>query len=258
MYGRPSIAGSPDGPESGRSAPETIAGVPVSVLVVDDEPHSRREICRAITHDERLRLAGVAEGVARATEFARTRRPMVIVTEVRMRGVTGTALLERLRCDAPSARLVVASSSSRPHDVLSVMSAGACGYLVKPSGSEDIEVVPAILAAARGQFWLSPLVARTLVDELLRSLGQQPAADAGSPPPLTPRERSVLLLLSRGMTNREIASALRIGETTVKTHVGNIIVKLNVRNRLEAVTVALQLGVIGTPAERTVGAATAA
>jgi DNA-binding NarL/FixJ family response regulator len=127
-------------------------------------------------------------------------------------------------------------------DVLEALRAGARGYVVKASAQE--EIVAAILATARGEAWLSPKVAGRLVDEFRHLPAVTLEETLREESHLTPREQMVLARLAQGMTNREIAEALAIAETTVKTHLQHILDKLHARNRLEAASFALKLGLI--------------
>jgi DNA-binding NarL/FixJ family response regulator len=140
----------------------------------------------------------------------------------------------------PGVKVIALTVSEEQEDLLEALRAGARGYVVKSAA--HTEVVGAILAVARGESWLSPRIAGKLIDEYARlpsTLVRETLADQ---PKLTTRERSVLARLAQGMTNREIANVLDIRETTVKTHVKNLLEKLHARNRLEAAAIALRFG----------------
>jgi DNA-binding NarL/FixJ family response regulator len=140
----------------------------------------------------------------------------------------------------PAIEVIALTVSEDQEDVLEALRAGARGYVVKSAAQG--EIIPAILAAARGESWLSPRIAGKLIDEFTRLPSTVVREALKEQAYLTPREQSVLSRLAEGMTNREIADALNIAETTVKTHLQNILEKLHVRNRLEAAAVAFKLG----------------
>jgi DNA-binding NarL/FixJ family response regulator len=173
--------------------------------------------------------------------------PDVMLVDLRMPGMRGPELTAKVKQTVPAVEVVVLTVSEDQEDLLAALRAGARGYVLKAAAQS--ETVPALLAAARGESWLSPKMAAMLIDEFTRlpsSLFRNALADQAY---LTPRELSLLSRLAQGMTNREIAHAMNIAETTVKTHLKNILEKLHARNRLEAAAIALRFGLAELPPE---------
>jgi DNA-binding NarL/FixJ family response regulator len=212
---------------------------PVTAVLIDDHAMFRQALCRLLARDGRVRVVGVAENGQKGLDCVREERPAVVVTDLRMPGIPGAEVTRRIRKESPGAAVLVLTVSKDQGDVLDALRAGARGYILKSAVHH--EVVSAILAAARRESWLSPKVAASLIDELVHL----PVPDLKKPlskdPQLTPRERAVLTHLADGMTNRQIAEALGIAETTVKTHLQHILSKLDARNRLQAAVFGMQL-----------------
>jgi DNA-binding NarL/FixJ family response regulator len=218
---------------------------PVTVVVVEDHAIFRQAICRILSKDRRIKVIGVADGGELGLSYARTRRPDVVVTDLRMRGLRGAEVTRAVVSSLPEVRVIALTVSEEQEDLLEALRAGARGYVVKSVA--QAEIVNAILAVARGESWLSPRIAGKLIDEYARLPSTVVREVLAGQPDLTARERSVLARLAQGMTNREIAQALDIGETTVKTHVKNLLEKLHARNRLEAAAVAFRFGLTTEP-----------
>jgi DNA-binding NarL/FixJ family response regulator len=218
---------------------------PVTVVVVEDHALFRQAICRILSKDRRIKVIGVADSGAVGVSYARDRRPDVVLTDLRMRGVRGVELTKIVVGSLPGVRVIALTVSEEQEDLLEALRAGARGYVVKSVA--QAEIVSAILAVARGESWLSPRIAGKLIDEYARLPSTLVRETLEDQPDLTAREISVLARLAQGMTNREIAHALDIGETTVKTHVKNLLEKLHARNRLEAAAVAFRFGLTTKP-----------
>jgi DNA-binding NarL/FixJ family response regulator len=212
---------------------------PVTVVLIDDHAIFRQALCRLISKDRRVRIVGVAENGEIGIEYARERSPAVVVTDLRMPGIRGVEVTRRIRESAPQSCVIVLTVCADHDDLLEALRAGARGYVLKSAVQE--EIIPAILAAGRGESWLSPKIARSLVDEFTNLPDGAMREVLKEELHLTPRERMVLARLARGMTNRQIASSLGIAETTVKTHLQHILDKLDARNRLEAASLAFNL-----------------
>jgi DNA-binding NarL/FixJ family response regulator len=215
---------------------------PVPVVLIDDHAMFRQALYRLVSSDPRVRVVGVAEDGEQGIACAREHRPEVVVTDLRMPGMRGAEVTRALTEVMPDVRVLALTVSEEHEDVLEALRAGARGYVVKASAQE--EIVAAILATARGEAWLSPKVAGRLVDEFRHLPAVTLEESLRGESHLTPREQMVLARLAQGMTNREIADALAIAETTVKTHLQHILDKLHARNRLEAAAFALKLGLI--------------
>jgi len=215
---------------------------PVPVVLIDDHAMFRQALYRLVSSDPRVRVVGVAEDGEQGIACAREHCPEVVVTDLRMPGMRGAEVTRALAEVMPDVRVLALTVSEEHEDVLEALRAGARGYVVKASAQE--EIVAAILATARGEAWLSPKVAGRLVDEFRHLPAVTLEETLREESRLTPREQMVLARLAQGMTNREIADALAIAETTVKTHLQHILDKLHARNRLEAASYALKLGLI--------------
>jgi DNA-binding NarL/FixJ family response regulator len=225
--------------------PGTARTEPIRVVVVDDNAIFRQAICRILTKDRRIEVVGVADRGPTGLAYAKERLPDVMLIDLRMPGMRGTELTAELKQTVPAVEVVVLTVSEDQEDLLEALRAGARAYLLKSAAQS--ETIPAVLAAAHGESWLSPKMAGMLIDEFTRlpsSVVRKALADQAY---LTPREQSLLSRLAQGMTNREIAQAMNIAETTVKTHLKNILEKLHARNRLEAAAIALRLGLTEFP-----------
>ncbi len=225
--------------------PDAARTDPVTVVVVDDNAIFRQAICRILSRDGRVKVVGVADSAALGLAYAKERLPDVMLVDLRMPGMRGSELTAEVKQTVPAVEIVVLTVSDDQEDLLEALRAGARGYVVKSAAQP--ETIPAVLATARGESWLSPKIAGMLIDEFTRlpsSVVRNALRDQAY---LTPREQSLLSRLAQGMTNREIARAMNIAETTVKTHLKNILEKLHARNRLEAASIALRLGLTQFP-----------
>ena len=218
---------------------------PVTVVVVDDNAIFRQAICRILSKDSRVKVIGVADSGTLGLSYAKDRLPDVMLIDLRMPGMRGAELTAEVKQTVPAIEVVVLTVSEDQEDLLEALRAGARGYVLKSAAQP--ETIPAVLAAAHGESWLSPKIAGMLIDEFTRlpsSVVRNALRDQAY---LTPREQSLLSRLAQGMTNREIGQAMNIAETTVKTHLKNILEKLHARNRLEAAAIALRLGLTEFP-----------
>jgi DNA-binding NarL/FixJ family response regulator len=208
-----------------------------TVLIVDDEPLIRRGLRAIIDAETDLEVVGEAEDGAEVVPLARTHRPDVVLMDVRMPridGIRATELLLAAFDDPP--RVIVVTTFENDDYVYDALRAGASGFLLKRVGPE--QVVEAVRIVARGESLLFPAAIRTMA---LRHLGAHPRIRNWS---LTEREQDVLRLIARGDSNLEIAGTLFITVETVKTHVSNVLAKLGVRDRLQAVIEAYETGFI--------------
>ncbi|MGA2010223.1 MAG: response regulator transcription factor [Solirubrobacteraceae bacterium] len=208
------------------------------VIVVDDHHLFRRSLVallieRGITVVAEAALA--AEAIAQAAEL----QPDVVLMDLNMPGMSGVEATQRLSAAAPSVNVVVLTVVADDRQVMDALLAGACGYLLKESSID--EIIEGIRAAARRESMISPRIATRLVARLRQTGEAEPTPNAVE---LTPREREVLDLLARGMDNREIARTLELSQHTVKNHVSNILVKLQVENRIQAAVRAVRGGLL--------------
>ncbi|MFF7503683.1 response regulator [Streptomyces lavendulae] len=207
----------------------------IRVLLVDDHQVVRRGLRTFLEVQEDIEVVGEAadgeEGIARAEEL----RPDVILMDVKMPGTDGIEALRRLRGLANPARVLIVTSFTEQRTVVPALRAGAAGYLYKDIDPDAL--AGAIRSVHAGHVLLQPEVA----EALLAAQDDQPAG-AGRPGALTEREREVLGLIADGRSNREIARALVLSEKTVKTHVSNILMKLDLSDRTQAALWAVRHG----------------
>jgi two-component system NarL family response regulator len=219
------------------------SGEPIRVAVVDDQELFRRGLTMLLAVEEDIDVVGEAgDGVA-ATELATSAVPDVILMDVRMPRRSGIEACLSIKDAAPSAKIIMLTVSDEEADLYEAVKNGASGYLLKDSSIE--EVAQAIRVVADGQSLISPSMAIKLLDEfkqMSRSDRQQVPS-----PRLTDRELEVLKLVAQGLNNREIAKRLFISENTVKNHVRNILEKLQLHSRMEAVMYAVREKLLDIP-----------
>jgi len=212
----------------------------IRVLVADDQALVRTGFRMIISAEPDLEVVGdVADGEAAVSTAARE-RPDVILMDVRMPTLDGIAAAKRIVEQRRDARVLILSTYDLDEYVYEALRAGASGFLLKDAPPEQL--VEAIRVVARGDALLAPRITRRLIEEFARRT--PPRAPAGALDELTEREREVLRLIARGMSNAEIAAALVVSETTVKTHVARILDKLDVRDRVQAVVAAYESGLV--------------
>lgn len=207
-----------------------------TVLLVDDEPLVRLGFSMVLaTHDD-LRVVGEAGNGAEAVELAGRLRPDVVAMDVRMPVLDGVAATRRIVSAGLPSRIVVLTTFDLDEYAFAALQAGASGFLLK--NTEPAELVAAIRTVARGDAVVTPRVTRRLLETFA---GQLPTADRTADPRLarlTDREREVLVQVATGRSNAEIAAELTLSELTVKTHVGRILTKLELRDRTQAAILA--------------------
>ena len=219
------------------------AGEPIRVAVVDDQELFRRGLTMLLGVEDDIEVVGEAgDGVA-ATELAATAVPDVVLMDVRMPKRSGIEACLSIKDVAPSAKIIMLTVSDEEADLYDAVKNGASGYLLKDSSID--EVAQAIRVVAEGQSLISPSMAVKLLDEfkqMTRSERQQVPT-----PRLTDRELEVLKLVAQGLNNREIAKRLFISENTEKNHVRNILEKLQLHSRMEAVMFAVKEKLLELP-----------
>jgi DNA-binding NarL/FixJ family response regulator len=218
-----------------------VAGVPVRVLLVDDDDLMRAGLKAVISSDARVEVVGEAGSGRAAVEQVRALHPDLVLMDVRMPDLDGIAATREVTAASPDVKVVILTTFEQDDYIFGALNAGASGFLLKRSGPE--ELLAAIHTVAAGDSLLSPSVTRTVIDRMAR----QPTPEIGPGrllDSLTPREREVLVLLARGLSNSEIAAELVIEESTVKTHVKRILMKLRLRGRIQAVVFAYESGIV--------------
>ena len=233
---------SPDEP-----APQTIR-----VVVVDDHALFRRGICEVLLGEDGIEVVGEAEDGAAALALVAELDPDVVLMDVRMPGMGGIEATRLLSASSPTVRILMLTASDQEEDLFEAIVAGAAGYLLKEISSD--EVVDAVRAVVRDQTQLSPGMASKLIAEFA-AVTRRAVVHPGVPR-LTLRELEVLKLVAGGCTNREIARRLYISANTAKNHVRNILEKLQIHSRAEAVVFAVRENIIDLNELEAVTAAT--
>jgi len=214
----------------------------IRVLNVDDHGLFRRGLFVVLGGDERLEVVGEAGDGEEAVALATVLRPDAVIMDVRMPRLNGIEATRRIRELLPETKILMLTVSDDEEDLYESIKAGANGYLLKEISVQ--EVAEAIRAVVQGQSLISPSMASKLLDES-NSLARQAAErDRLQTPMLTSRELEVLRQVARGITNKEVAEQLYISENTVKNHVRNILEKLHLHSRMEAVMYAVRMGLL--------------
>ena len=218
-------------------------GGAIRVLIVDDHAIVRDGICALLATKPDIEVVGEAGNGREAVSKAQSLLPDVILMDLMMPEMDGIEAIRRIVARQPGARILVLTSFAADDKVFPAIKAGAMGYLLKDSESEDL--VRAIHQVYRGESSLHPKIARKLLQELSSPPQPPPTPEPVSGPtvdPLTEREVQVLQLLARGLSNQEIADQLVIVEGTVRAHVSNILSKLHLVSRTQATLYALREG----------------
>lgn len=207
--------------------------MPIRILIVDDHSVVRQGLQMFLALDPDIEIIGEAGNGAEAVELVKAKRPDVVLMDLLMPLMDGIEATKVIRRDFSDTEVIALTSVLEDNAVVGAIRAGAIGYLLKDTEAD--ELVRAIKAAASGQVQLSPKAAERLMREI-----RAPE----SPEKLTGRETDVLRLLAEGKANKEIARELSISETTVKTHVSNILMKLDVPSRTQAALYAVRIGLV--------------
>jgi len=216
-----------------------VSGAPVRVLIVDDDDLMRAGLRSVLSSDDAIEVVGEASDGRQAIERAPRLLADVVLMDVRMPRMDGIAATGELLAAAPEAKVLIVTTFEHDEYVFGALKAGASGFLLKRASPE--ELIAAIHTVASGDALLSPSVTRRVVDQMAR----QPLIEAEvTLDELTSREREVLELIAQGLSNSEIAGALVVEQTTVKSHVKRILMKLSLRDRVQAVILAYETGLI--------------
>ncbi len=209
-------------------------------MIVDDHALFRRGLEMVLEEEPDIELVGQASDGAEAVQKAAESLPDVVLMDIRMPRSSGIEACRAMKEAAPSAKIIILTISDEEEDLFEAIRAGASGYLLKDIPLD--EVAEAVRAVSGGQSLINPSMAGKLLTEfatLARRDGEARAQEVPAPK-LTEREMQVLKLVARGMNNRDIAKELFISENTVKNHVRNILEKLQIHSRMEAVMVAVR------------------
>ena len=210
----------------------------IRLHLVDDQEMVRAGLRLILSAEDDLEIVGEAPDGRAGVEAARTLAPDVVLMDVRMPKVNGIEAAAQIRADLPTTKILMLTVSDEEEDLYEAIKAGANGYLLKEISVE--EVAEAIRAVMQGQSLISPSMASKLLSEFNALVRRAEDRQQFPAPALTNREIEVLRLVAKGMSNREIAEELYISENTVKNHVRNILEKLHLHNRMEAVIYAVK------------------
>ena len=214
---------------------------PLRVLLVDDHAMVRSGFAMVLSVEDDIEVVGEAADGLQALEQARATRPDVVLMDVQMPRMDGIEATRHLVAE-DLGHVVIVTTFDRDDYLFDALDAGASGFLLKNAGPEQL--LDAVRAAGRGHALLAPEVTRRVIGQ--RSAGRASAArtEPDELSRLTAREREVLVLLAGGLSNGEIATSLVLGEATVKTHVSNVLAKLHLRDRVQAVVYAYEAGLV--------------
>ncbi|WP_025272452.1 response regulator [Haloglycomyces albus] len=217
----------------------------VRVLVVDDQELMRSGFSLIIDSQEDMEVVGEAENGVRALELVRELSPDVVLLDIRMPELDGIEVLKRL-ADRPDTRAIMLTTFDDDDFVYRSLEAGAAGFLLKDARRDDLSHAVRVVAA--GEALLAPSVTRRLVTDAVTRRARR--GNTRALPELTSREREMLVLIARGLSNTEIAEAEHVSAHTVKTHVSKLLFKLGLRDRTQAVIAAYESGLVvpGGPA----------
>jgi DNA-binding NarL/FixJ family response regulator len=216
----------------------------ITVVVADDQELVRSGFATILGLQPDIEVVAEAGDGAAAVEAVEAHRPDVALLDIRMPVLDGIEAAKRI-CAAYATKVVMLTTFDSDEYVFEALRAGASGFLLKDVRRDDL--VHAVRVVARGQSLLAPAVTRRLIDDVLANhrrdgrVHRRPARDVGT---LTERERETLVLLGRGLSNPEIAREMYVSEHTVKTHVSNVLSKLGLRDRVQAVIAAYESGLI--------------
>lgn len=214
----------------------------VRVLLADDQALVRAGFGMILDAQSDLVVVAEAGDGRQAIELARTHCPDVVLMDIRMPVLDGLAATREIVAELPRTRVLVLTTFDADDYVYDALAAGASGFLLKDVGRD--ELVRAVRIVAQGDALLAPTVTRRLLADFVRSRPAPPSPPAPVLELLTARERDTLMLLARGQSNAEIAAAMVVSEHTVKTHVGNVLMKLGLRDRIHAVILAYERGLV--------------
>lgn len=215
----------------------------IRVVLADDQEVVRMGFRLVLESEGDIEVVGEARHGGEAVEAAVELQPDVLLTDVRMPLMDGIAATEQVVQRCPDVRVLVITTFDLDEYVVGALRAGASGFLLKDV--EPTALIEAIRTVVRGDALVAPAVTRSLIEYAMREPEQRPGAvDPSVLAPLSDREREVLTLLAHGLSNAELADRLVLAETTVKSHVSSLLMKLRLRSRVQAVVVAYETGLV--------------
>ena len=217
----------------------------IRILLVDDQELIRYGFRLVLEAEPDLEVVGEAGDGVHACELATNLHPDVVLMDVRMPGLDGIEATRRILTNLPQTRVLVLTTYDRDEFAFGALRAGAAGFLLKNTRPE--ELTAAIHTVHAGDAVVSPRITAKLIEVALPKFAQDVEQGHGKPDlaELTDREREVFVLVGQGRTNTEIAQALHLSESTVKTHFGRVLMKLGLTSRVQAVIRAYELGLVG-------------
>jgi DNA-binding NarL/FixJ family response regulator len=222
----------------------------IRILLVDDQALVRAGFRMILDAEREMEVVGEAGDGREAIDQVRSLRPDVVLMDIRMPELDGLEASRRILADEVAGdvapKILMLTTFDLDEYVYEALRAGASGFLLKDTPPEQL--VAAIHVIAQGDALLSPSITRRVISEFVKGTGPKPQAQFPRLNDLTPRELEVLILIARGLANAEIAKSLFVSETTVKTHVARILMKLGLRDRVQAVVLAYEAGVV-TPGD---------
>ena len=238
---------------TGVLARDQDSAVPIRVLLADDQPLIRAGLVMVITDAPDIEVAGQAGSGAEALRLVHDVHPDVVVMDIRMPGVDGIEATRRIKAESPGTKVLMLTTFDDDENVYGSLQAGASGFLLKDMPLDDI--LAAVRVVAAGEALIAPSVTRRLIADFADAGAQagrdqrgqrdrESAAARALLAGITEREREVLTLVARGLANSEIAAELVISLATAKTHVANLLTKLDARDRIQLVILAYEAGIM--------------
>ena len=215
---------------------------PVRILLADDQPLLRTGFRMVLGAEDDLDVVAEAGDGVEAVELSRRLLPDVVLMDVRMPRMDGVAATRAIVDARLPVRVLMLTTFDLDEYVVGALRAGASGFLAKDVPAEDL--IAAIRTVAAGDAVVTPRILRRLLDRFTELLPDPAATPAAALNALTDREREVLVQVARGLSNAEIAAVLSVSETTIKTHVGHVLTKLRLRDRVQAVVLAYESGLV--------------
>ncbi|GGM86257.1 response regulator [Dactylosporangium sucinum] len=211
----------------------------VRVVIADDQRMVRAGLRMVIETEPDMTVVGEASDGVEAVALARRLRPEVVLMDIAMPRQDGLEATRALLANPGAPRIIVLTTFDTDENLFNALRAGASGFLLKVSSPEHL--ITAIRVVAAGEALLDPAITTRVISAFAGTPGPKPPPELAE---LTPRETDVLRLMARGLSNGEIAAALTVGEATVKTHVARVLMKLNLRDRVQAVVYAYESGLV--------------
>ena len=215
----------------------------IRILLVDDQALVRAGFRMILDAEAEMEVVGEASDGREAIDQVRALRPEIVLMDIRMPDLDGLEATRRILASGDEApKILMLTTFDLDEYVYEALRAGASGFLLKDTPPEQL--VAAIEVISQGEALLSPTITRRVISEFVKGTGPKPQAQFPRLQDLTAREREVLTLIARGLSNAEIAKTLFVSETTVKTHVARILMKLGLRDRVQAVVLAYESGIV--------------